>query len=680
MHDPASHPRLRPRLASAANTPWVHAFTAAENAAGPPTGAGDVTASESSRRTTSRPVSEPPTSSNDVLVSILTLLAVLAVACVALVPDLLTPAPVVEHEARTIATAVETWHRLNRLSGDASQLDPWTPYLHGEAITDRPPGGTWWSVASLMPLAWVDALPYVPADDVPAGSGSRPPSPKQILAAVRGGAVVATLLLLTGIFWAGHSIGGYKTGFFASLAALGAVALLVLGRFASAAPIAAGMTSMSLAGAIWAIRPLRPAPSVVRQVLGWLLCGIMLAGAFLTAGWLAAILVLLPLVAIVLLCPGRFGHLMGLLASVGVAMLLVTPWVWHMAGDSEHLANRWLTRWSVQHWPGWDRASLWLWIRLALLLGITLPWTLWLIGAMMQPFSSSSRPVRRRMLIGWLWFLITAVVLVVLGPYGWDATWMLLGLPATAVMFGQVFRQYSDLCKEGRHANLWQGLKWPFLLSMALLSLLLPMALRLQPWATAQGWIDQPFAQTPAWPYLVGSLAVLGILTALIFSYALTHRPGRTLTFASLWAVCAVSLVMLMITRGPLAQSPWQTDADRVLATIGQQPIYYWAPIHTQADAEAADSSANTSPHPPVTLTALLAKPVLPLRPNQIPVSLPGEQPVDTPPLYVLVHQSQPLTENVQVFDAKPLTHGAWRLCMIEVDPPAAPSQTNTAD
>ena len=34
-----------------------------------------------------------------------------------------------------------------------------------------------------------------------------------------------------------------------------------------------------------------------------------------------------------------------------------------------------------------------------------MPWTVWLIGAIVQPFSTSSTGVRTRMFIGWSWFI-----------------------------------------------------------------------------------------------------------------------------------------------------------------------------------------------------------------------------------------------------------------------------------
>ena len=86
-------------------------------------------------------------------------------------------------------------------------------------------------------------------------------------------------------------------------------------RTATPAMIQAGWGMLAIATSLWAIRPLRPMPSTERQFIGWIICGIALGAATLTAGPITLATIVAPIFLLILLCPDRVSHLIGLLAS-----------------------------------------------------------------------------------------------------------------------------------------------------------------------------------------------------------------------------------------------------------------------------------------------------------------------------------------------------------------------------
>ena len=251
------------------------------------------------------------------------------------------------------------------------------------------------------------------------------------------------------------------------------------------------------------------------------------------------------------------------------------------------------------------------------------------------------------------------------------ASLAVLVLPGLAVALAQMFRQFSDLSGEGRHANLWQGIKWPFAVMLGVLSVVLPLAVYGRDWMVDQGWLDGVFAASmPTW-WLAGMIAALGILAGITTRYALGHRPGRTVAFSALWSVCATTLVLMPISRGPLADSPMRADAKMVLASAGDAAVYYWA------DSEDEGKQIVT---PDARLVALLGRVVLPLHVEQLD-QLTATDPADDATMrpqhrrtFVLIHATQGFPRQVQEFAAVPLQQGGWRLSVLQLNPTDEPA------
>jgi 4-amino-4-deoxy-L-arabinose transferase-like glycosyltransferase len=461
------------------------------------------------------------------------LLALLALSAIPLYSYLSVGSPLNDAQTNSLQITAESWrHRHAMYQGDIS-LESIVPISKGQPQLNQPPGTVWLNqlaFTSLDPLTTTDA---------------------QLAYQIRLVTAAFGLLTIAAVFWAGFSVGGLKTASFAALTILACPALILFARAGSPDMPLVALETLSIASAMWALRPLRPAPSLPRQAMGWIICGLALGMAVLTGGLPAMPVILLPIFVISIMCPNRISHLMGLVASIFIAALMVMPWALYVHGQDMYIWEQWVNR----LWPTSldSPASFWRAVSdRGLLAGVVvLPWTLWLIGSLVQPFSASSSGVRRRVFIGWVW-LLCVLLLVVTGPGGDGLATMLPILPAAAILIGQCLRLFSDLSAEARHARTWRLTRWPHLALFAVASVALPAGMYFQSTLVDLDYLKQPIVAPMAWYFWLGLCASLLLITALSTRFAMRHYPGKAMVCWSLWAVVLMSVILIPLSRGPL--------------------------------------------------------------------------------------------------------------------------------
>jgi len=452
--------------------------------------------------------------------------------------------PLTLRESQAVAQTIETWrHYETRLAETGSVwFDRLTPMTGGEPRLNRPPG-----------RVWLNLLAFETLDETATSAA-------ELRFHARCVSVVAALLTVTGVFWAGFSIGGLLTAGFSGLVALALPAMIYQGRLATPAIAETMFFTLAIAGALWAIRPFRPGPSPWRQGIGWSLAGLALGMAVLTGGAVAFPAVLLPLVVMILLRPGRARHFMGLIAATLLAALAITPWVLRVqqAGGGDPLA--WLGPVVGSSWPELnDYVSLVL-TRFGLLLLAVLPWTLWVFAGLLQPLSKSSAGHRGRLFLGGGWFVAAATVVLVSPSHGRGEVIIPL-LPVGGLVVGQLFRQFTALSGEGRHARLWRLLRWPQVLGLALASVALPALLLLQDELLREAYLSERLTAPIHWSYAAGMATVLLGLVALSVRYTIRHFPARALVCWAMWTVIATTLVLIPAADGPMLRTRVADDA-----------------------------------------------------------------------------------------------------------------------
>ncbi len=438
-----------------------------------------------------------------------------------------------ESQSQTLALAEETWHHRHMFYQGEVNLESLVPVSAGQPQLDRPPGDVW-----LYQLAFsgLDPLTATQADLI---------REMRLLSAAFG------LLTIAAIFWAGFSIGGLMTASYAGLIALSCPVFTWYARQGTAEIPLLGFQTLAVASAMWALRPLRPSPSVSRQALGWAVCGFALGAGGLTGGFATLPVVILPILVMSIMCPGRISHLLGLVASICIAGLMVIPWAMYVHNQDTDI---W-TVWVLDLWPdrmqSFTALSQSLYERGLLVLVLVLPWTLWLLGSLAQPFSASTRGVRRRVFIGWAWLVSVGMLAVVgMSPRGLGG--MLILLPAAAILIGQCLRLFSDRSAEGRHARVWRYTRWAHMAFFAAASVGLPAGMLFQDTLVQHGLFGGPIVAPMPWYFWLGLGVSLMLITLMSMRFALRHYPGRATICWSIWSVVLVSVMLIPVSRGPM--------------------------------------------------------------------------------------------------------------------------------
>lgn len=473
----------------------------------------------------------------------LVLLGLLVLAALPLAMELFRPAVYDAQEDRAVAVAVETWRRNVAYTDPEHLLDPWTPVYQGEPRSEDPPATTWLHVIALRRTM---------------EPGMDPNAQALLWARIIG--VGMTLLLIGSVYWAGHSIGGVLTASMSGLVGLSMPVLIYFGRLGSGDVHLAAWVALSIAAALWAMRPMRRNPALARQFLGWLVCGVGLGMATLTAGPVAIPPVVLPLAVMSLICPRRLGHTLGIIAAIAVAVLVVTPWSIHVHESMPDGWRQWVSTMQPAafrgDWAIYGQTVGWrAWAALAVL-GL---WALWLVPGLLQPFSTSTGEARRSMTLGWSWFVATAA-LMLLAPGPAEVRPLMLLIAPASLMIGQVMRQYHDLSAEGRHARLWRTSRLLTLIATGVFSLAIPALVMFETslpnWSTQ--WLGT--SQTLFMPmhpgYWVGAAVALLLIAILAGRFALANHPGRALAGWSAWLVVLMVLMTVPLARGQFMKTP----------------------------------------------------------------------------------------------------------------------------
>lgn len=466
-------------------------------------------------------------------------------------PDVLDP-----HEGRALAISRHTAAAVEH--GQALSLgERLVPMLNGRPRADEPPGLHW-----LLRLACSGLDPQTAAAE-------------SFIWRARLVSAAFALVIIAAVYWAALSIGGSYSAVFAALVCLASPLLLYEGRTADGSVVTTSFSMLSIAAALWAIRPLRPAPSVERQFIGWVVCGLAMAAAVLTAGLGAGIATAAPILLMLVLCPERQSHLMGLVAAMLIAALAVLPWAMLSQELDAAAWRQWLSGGDLAPsaiLAGWEAAVRWrvVWLVLA-----TLPWTLWLVAAIVQPFSTSSSGARTRLFLSWAW-LAVAVAVYLSAPDAPRRS-LLPAVAAAAVLVGQLFARYGELAAVGRYPRFWRLMRWPHVLLLAGVSVVPPLLLGLQPAWVAQGRMsDVLIAVTPT-----NQLTLVGLSIALLLALVLSgrwlrrHQPGHALAAWSAWVVIYAAVAAVLVVRSRLLSNPLNDHWQLMDGVAGQRTIYW---------------------------------------------------------------------------------------------------------
>ena len=454
----------------------------------------------------------------------LTVVVLLLIAAIPLTNGLRQADTLSSRELTAVLTSEATWKRQAVMAGDGLTLNRLVPMLNGRAVIDRPPGLTWLQVLAILPPDRADARTQ----------GATMLFRSRLIS------VGCALTALGAVFWAGTQLGGLGTATLAGLVFLANPVWLIYGRSATAEAPTAAFALLAAAVALWAMRPLRPAAKLRRQLLGYTLCGLLLGASALVGGPAVAAAVLLPLMIMSLLCPRRTGHLLGLTAAGALALLLTVPWVLHGYQSAAQTSGG-LRGLIGATWPSAAadpaRALQLVSHRAFALVVSGGVWSMVIAAAALAPWVIEGPHARRRATMTWTWGAL-ATVLALLGPawlnadgQGWAAG-VLLATPALALVAAQLLAYAASRAQLGRTARAWQLIRWPTAIGVTAASVGLPCL-----------WIMRDPSTGLSTPLLSGALllaaAVLGLRAA---------RSASPTPATCVWALWTVTLTTLLST------------------------------------------------------------------------------------------------------------------------------------
>lgn len=455
-------------------------------------------------------------------------------------------------QTQALTLAQETWHHRHMMYRGEITLESMVPISQGQPLLDRPPGAVWLYQTALGSL-----------DSMTATS-------EQVIYQLRLLSAAFGLLTIAAVFWAGFSVGGLTTASLSSLTLLACPVLVYFSRQGTNDMPLLGLQTLGVAAALWALRPLRPSPSLSRQAIGWAVSGGALGAVVLTGGLPAVPAVLLPILVITVMCPNRISHLLGLLAAIFIAGLMVMPWAMYVHNQDTRVWEIWISGLWPKSLESFSTFGSAVYDRGLWILVLVLPWTFWLLGSIAQPYSASSSGVRRRVFIGWAWLLCVSL-LAATGPGDGGPAGMLIILPAACILIGQCLRLYSDRSAEGRHARIWRHVRWAHLLFCIAVSIALPAGMYFQETMLQRGVLPRPIVAEMPWFFWLGLGISLVLITMLSTRYAWRHYPGRAAVCWSVWSVVLMSVMLIPLTRGPLMNPtapPPDPESSGQVATI----------------------------------------------------------------------------------------------------------------
>lgn len=449
-----------------------------------------------------------------------------------------------ESEAAALLRSRETW----RLFAEGHETALLIPSLNREQTVDPPPMTTWIHIAS-----W-------------SGLDAHTADPQALSLRARAASVFMALVALLATYWAGVSIGGAKVGRLATLA-LGTTLLFVYyARWATPHATLAGFTTFSIASGLWAMRPMKDVNRVGRRVFGWLLAGAALAGGILTAGPIAMVFVLPPLIAAVALTPTRrASNVVGLIFAIVLGLLGAAPWYLYVMEKAPGLADVLFASLAIP-----DELFVITGSHFKMLLLMS-PWFIWLIGAMCQPFMRADKKRRRQLMIAWYWFVLLSVLMSV--PAAHNPSYLLPLLPAAALMVGQLWAYHAALASQRQLDPGVNLLRLPHWIVIGIVSVVGPAIVAYTPRLIEHGYLETAALPGIDWPLALGWGAVLLAIALLGTRWHFKWRPRLAAYATTAWMIVAMTVGLYAFSNSQKMTYDHRDDATRIARLADGQPL-----------------------------------------------------------------------------------------------------------
>lgn len=497
--------------------------------------------------------------------TLLALLAVLAACAVPLFIELGTRDSTNTMEQLSLLSSQETWHRMH--DGEAGA---WLmPTNNGKARIQKPPLLVWLNL-----LAWSDLDPSVEAAQLGELHQTLVHRSRLVGASL-------TLLMIAAIFWLGLTLGDLRLAVLSSLIAGTTIFLQRQGRMATYDIHMTAWVTAAVAAALWAMQPFRPTPTRAVRVAGWSLAGLFTAAALMSKSPLALPLFAAPVMIVI----GSMHlnelrqstgvdrrrwrtDLAGLAAAMVICILLVTPWFIFALRHVSEAEQTLLTEYAATREKS---ISIFYYVGVFVLVA---PWTLWLVGGLVHPFTGARGTERRLRMMAWLWFVLILAVFS-LHPEAKKQRYILPIVPAAALLAAQVWCDLDRRAKKERPDLGAVALANAHWVALTLASLaagfMLAEPQRLVDWH----WAEELPVAAMSWPLALGIGAMLAALSILGWRRHAQQRTWAAGVITAAWTLVMMTAFWQAHAHAPTHVSQVRHDAQRVSQIIGSDPMRY---------------------------------------------------------------------------------------------------------
>jgi 4-amino-4-deoxy-L-arabinose transferase-like glycosyltransferase len=433
-----------------------------------------------------------------------------------------------------LVTSQETWLRM---AGGESRA--WLVSMNdGVARLEKPPMLAWLNL-----LAWSDLDPAIA-------------TPQQLTFRARCVTAALGLMMLAAIFWMGRMLGDLRLAALAALVVGSTLFFQRQSRTASYDMYFVAWTTLAVASGLWAMRPFGLPASPARRVIGWGLCAVA------------------PLIAAIAMVgrPGsRRADCIGLIAALLLSAAPVALWYWYVFEAYPEMAERALGR-EVRQPRAGDFQPVYYYLGL---LGLVFPWTLWLIGGLIEPFKIADRSRRRAAMLAFIWFALVFVGFSI--PAAKQQRYILTIMPAVGLLISTFFREHDDRAAQSRPDRLFEVIAAGTWIVLGLLSLIVPGFFARQDWFTTifARWMEEPEPAVAPMPWLWAMALAAGLLAIVLLGWRWRARsPWKSAVVMALWML----LMMTAYWRQEALTTPGRVqvfvdEAARVRVVVGDAPL-----------------------------------------------------------------------------------------------------------
>ena len=439
-----------------------------------------------------------------------------------------------------VLSAQETWLRQHGWQDIQPDPEAWLmPSRNGNPRIVKPPLVIW-----LDMLAWTG---LTPADS----------TAQQLITRSRYVSVAMGLMVVAGVYWMGCVLWDRKMAVIAALSAGTMLFLTRQARIASYDMHMTGWATLAVASAIWAMRPFGPPQTVLKAVLGWGFAGVALAGAFMSKGPLAILVGAAPVLCTMLIIKSNWRrNVIGLIGMLIVAAVLTAPWYLYIMFEIRNAEGTLLHEYKA------ERMEFQTPFYYLGLLGLVLPWSMWLVAGLIQPFMRAEGEQRRRLMIAWAWFVLIFVAFSI--PGAKQQRYILPIVPAVALLVGQLWRYHEQLAEQGEVDPGVNLLRVPHWVCLIAVSLLIWPFFTSQNWMLTHGWVkEMPIGTLSQWVLIPAALFLIA-LSIIGTIWHFQWKPLRAGIVTALWSAVLLTITWYAWATGERTIHPVRADAEKV--------------------------------------------------------------------------------------------------------------------